>query len=166
MRSNPLPSLLCFLSLSFAVGLASDRANASATPRQSSAQPQTQSNDAQSNKAAVNPPQTNASGDSIIQVENWTKPKPGWLYVLDPKPDAGGPGGRVWLVDARHAHLAKDRHHQNQDAVLERSDWKNGTMLYATAPQKQSILVIDTAEMRQINVLKIGGAPTLALVAP
>jgi hypothetical protein len=62
--------------------------------------------------------------------------------------------------------LAKDRHHQNQDAVLERSDWKNGTMLYATAPQKQSILVIDTAKMRQINVLKIGGAPTLALVAP
>ena len=40
-------------------------------------------------------------------------------------------------------------------------------MLYATAPQKQSILVIDTARRyAQINVLKIGGAPTLALVAP
>src|SRR5580704_14899845 len=99
MRSNPLLSLLCFLSLSFAVGLAPDRANASAPVRQSGAPLQTQSNDAQSNKAAVNAPQTNASGDSRIQVENWVKPKPGWLYVLDPKPDTGGPGGRIWLLD-------------------------------------------------------------------
>jgi hypothetical protein len=34
------------------------------------------------------------------------------------------------------------------------------------APQKHSILVIDTVKMRQSNILKVGGAPTLALVAP
>lgn len=33
-----------------------------------------------------------------IAVENWTKPQPGWLYVLDPKPK-DGTGGRVWLID-------------------------------------------------------------------
>ena len=42
----------------------------------------------------------------------------------------------------------------------------DGKMLYAMAPQKHSILVIDTVKMRQLRVLKIGGAPTLALVAP
>ena len=42
----------------------------------------------------------------------------------------------------------------------------DGKMLYAMAPQKHSILVIDTVKMRQIRILKVGGAPTLALVAP
>lgn len=34
------------------------------------------------------------------------------------------------------------------------------------APRKQSILVIDTQTMRETHVLKVGGAPTLAVVAP
>jgi len=34
------------------------------------------------------------------------------------------------------------------------------------APKKDSILVIDTAKMREIRELKVGGAPALALVAP
>lgn len=42
----------------------------------------------------------------------------------------------------------------------------DGARLYATAPQKHSILVIDTVKMRQVRLLKVGGAPTLALVAP
>jgi hypothetical protein len=43
---------------------------------------------------------------------------------------------------------------------------KDGKTLYAMAPQKHGILVIDTATMHQIGVLKVGEAPTLALVAP
>jgi hypothetical protein len=39
-------------------------------------------------------------------------------------------------------------------------------MLYAMAPQKHSILVIDTVKMREVRELKVGGAPALALVAP
>jgi len=39
-------------------------------------------------------------------------------------------------------------------------------MLYAMAPQKHSILVIDAEKMRQIRILKVGGTPALALVAP
>jgi DNA-binding beta-propeller fold protein YncE len=42
----------------------------------------------------------------------------------------------------------------------------DGKMLYAMAPQKHSILVIDTLKMRQIGTLKVGGTPALALVAP
>jgi hypothetical protein len=42
----------------------------------------------------------------------------------------------------------------------------DGKTLYAMAPQKHSILVIDTVKMRQIGTLKVGGAPALAVVAP
>ena len=42
----------------------------------------------------------------------------------------------------------------------------DGKTLYATAPQKHSILVIDTAKMKETGILKVSGAPTLALVAP
>jgi hypothetical protein len=34
------------------------------------------------------------------------------------------------------------------------------------APQQHSILVIDTVKVRQTGVLKVGGTPALALVAP
>jgi molybdopterin synthase catalytic subunit len=43
---------------------------------------------------------------------------------------------------------------------------RDGKMLYAMAPQKHSILVIDTVKMHQTGILKVGGAPTLALIAP
>jgi hypothetical protein len=42
----------------------------------------------------------------------------------------------------------------------------DGKTIYATAPQKHSILVIDTGKMKQVSVLKVGGAPSLAIVAP
>ena len=42
----------------------------------------------------------------------------------------------------------------------------DGKVLYAMAPQKHSILVIDTVKMRQDRILKVGGAAALALVAP
>ena len=42
----------------------------------------------------------------------------------------------------------------------------DGKMLYAMAPQKHSIMVIDTVKNRHISTFKVGGAPTLALVAP
>jgi hypothetical protein len=42
----------------------------------------------------------------------------------------------------------------------------DGTKLYAMVPEKHSILVIDTEKKRQTGVLKVGGAPALAVVAP
>ena len=40
------------------------------------------------------------------------------------------------------------------------------TLLYAMAPRKHSILMMDTAQKRQVGILKVGGVPALALVAP
>ncbi|MGA2102629.1 MAG: hypothetical protein ABSG34_16095, partial [Candidatus Sulfotelmatobacter sp.] len=42
----------------------------------------------------------------------------------------------------------------------------DGKTLYAMAPEKHSILVIDTGRMKQVSVLKVGGTPALAIVAP
>jgi WD40 repeat protein len=36
---------------------------------------------------------------SLVEVENWTKPQAGWLYVLDPRPNVDDTGGHVWLLD-------------------------------------------------------------------
>jgi YVTN family beta-propeller protein len=47
-----------------------------------------------------NPPaQSEALEAPPITVESWIKPQPGWLYVLDPRPDVGENGGHIWLVD-------------------------------------------------------------------
>ena len=42
----------------------------------------------------------------------------------------------------------------------------DGRSLYAIAPEKHSILVIDAVRMKQVKILKIGGMPSLAIVAP
>jgi hypothetical protein len=92
------------------------------------------------------PKQTNASADSNIQVENWTKPKPGWLYVLDPKPDAVGPGGRVWLVDPEAGKaMGSIRTGDNADFALS----PDGSRLYVasiTDGDSSELAAIDTAE--------------------
>jgi hypothetical protein len=151
MRANPLPSLFCLLSLSFALGFAATPVQADALNAQISAPAQTQSNGAQSNKAQVDTAQvnaapTNASGDSNIQVENWVKPKPGWLYVLDPKPDAGGAGGRIWLVDPETGKVMGNiRTGDNADFALA----PDGSRLYVasiTDGDSSELAVIDTAQ--------------------
>ncbi|MGB7333577.1 MAG: hypothetical protein WBD25_19480, partial [Terriglobales bacterium] len=159
MRANPLPSLFCLLSLSFALGLAANPAHAVEPTGQSTATPQanvaqtneTQNNEAQSNKAQVNAPPTNAaptnaSGDSNIAIENWVKPKPGWLYVLGPKPDAGGPGGRVWLLDPETDKvMGSIRTGENPDFALA----PDGSHLYVasiTEGDSSELAVIDTAQ--------------------
>jgi hypothetical protein len=129
MRANLLPSLCCLLSISFATALAVRSARAGAPANGIGA-----------------PKQTNASADSNIQVENWTKPKPGWLYVLDPKPDAGGPGGRVWLVDPEAGKaMGSIRTGDNADFALS----PDGSRLYVasiTDGDSSELAAIDTAE--------------------
>jgi hypothetical protein len=158
MRANPLPSLLCLLSVSLALYFAASPAQAGAPTGQSSATTlahESQSNEAQSevqttetqnNKARVNAPQTNASEDSKIQVESWAKPKPGWLFVLDPKPDAGGSGGRVWLVDPETGKvMGSIRTGDNADFALA----PDGSRLYVasiTEGDSSELAVIDTAQ--------------------
>jgi YVTN family beta-propeller protein len=42
----------------------------------------------------------------------------------------------------------------------------DGSILYAMVPHRHSVLVIDTATMRETRTINVGGMPALALVAP
>jgi hypothetical protein len=129
MKANLLPSLFCLLSVSLAPAFAARPARAGALAGQISA-----------------PTQTNPSGDSKIEVENWVRPQPGWLYVLDPKPNAGGSGGRVWLVDPETAKvMGSIRTGDNPDFALS----PDGSRLYVasiTEGDSSELAAIDTAQ--------------------
>ena len=129
MKPSLLPFLFCLLAVSSSLGLTPRRARAGAPVGQNSA-----------------PTQTNASADAKIEVQNWARPEPGWLYVLDPKPDAGGPGGRVWLVDPETAKvMGSIRTGENPDFALS----PDGSRLYVasiTEGDSSELAVIDTAQ--------------------
>jgi hypothetical protein len=119
--------------------------------------------------------QTAASQDApaaaAITVENWSKPEPGWLYVLDAKPNQG-PGERIWLLDpASGKSMGSIRAGAAADFALS----PDGSRLYvASLAQKDAqgeapdtsqgdaseLAVIDTAEGK---ILKSGQVFSRAL---
>jgi hypothetical protein len=81
MKATLLKSLFYLLSVSSALGFAAYAVGQNSAPKST-------------------PSLSSASSaESKIQIENWTKPEPGWLYVLDAKRDVSSVGGRVWLID-------------------------------------------------------------------
>jgi hypothetical protein len=97
------------------------------------------------------PTQTRASDHWNIAVESWVKPVPGWLYVLDPKPDADGSGGRVWLLDPGTAKVMGGiRTGNNADFAL----GPDGSRLYVASllqGDSSELAVIDTAKGVVVN---------------
>jgi len=80
-----------------------------------------------------------------IAIENWARPVTGWLYVLDPKPDKGGRGGRIWLVDPDSSKvMGSIRTGDHADFALS----PDGGRLYVasvTDGDMSELAVIDTA---------------------
>ena len=140
MRANLLPSLLCFVSVSSALVFAAPPARVGAAAGQISA-----------------PTPTSASVPSNIDVEKWNKPESGWLYVLDPKPDVGGPGGRVWLIDPETAKvMGSIRTGDNADFALS----PDGSRLYVASvidADSSELAVIDTAQGVVLKGGVVGG---------
>jgi hypothetical protein len=128
MKANLLPTLFCLLCVFFAQGLVARPAGAAAPAGRINAQQN-----------------ANGSAASNIEVERWVKPKSGWLYVLDPKPD-GGPAGRVWLVDPETGKvMGSIRTGDNADFALS----PDGNRLYVasiTEGDSSELAVIDTAQ--------------------
>ncbi len=129
MKASLVPSMFFLLGVSFVLGSAAQPARAGAPAGQTS-----------------EPAKANASGDSNIEVENWAKPEPGWLYVLDPKPDAGGPGGRIWLIDPETGKvMGSIRTGDNADFALS----PDGSRLYVA-----SITEGDSSELAAIDTVQ------------
>lgn len=78
---------------------------------------------------------------SGIAVENWSKPQPGWLYVLDAR---SGPHSRVWLLDPETSKvMGSIRAGYDPDFALS----PNGNHLYLTSGERESgeLTVVDTS---------------------
>jgi hypothetical protein len=126
MRANLLTSVACFLFVSFTL-------RSVARPTHAGGQ-------------ISAPTQTHASAQSKIDIENWTRPQPGWLYVLDPKPEAGGPGGCIWLVDPETGKvMGSIRTGDNADFALS----PDGSRLYVA-----SVIEGDSSEMAVIDTVQ------------
>jgi hypothetical protein len=84
------------------------------------------------------------SETSEAATSGWTKPKRGWLYVLDPRSEPDHPGSRVWLVDPVSAKvMGSIRAGSDPDFALS----PDGTRLYVASGERESgeLAAIDTA---------------------
>jgi len=89
---------------------------------------------------------TRAASTSKIEIDSWTRPESGWLYVLDPKPNAGASGGRVWLIEPEAGKvMGSIRTGDNPDFAVS----PDGSRLYVASiieGDSSELAVIDTAQ--------------------
>jgi hypothetical protein len=88
---------------------------------------------------------------SEVRVDGWTKPQPGWLYVLDQMSESGRPGSRIWLLDPKTEKvMGSVRVGFDPDFVLS----PDGSRLYVASGEREAgeLSVIDTSrgEIRHI----------------
>ena len=94
------------------------------------------------------------------------------------------PDNRFYLDYGRDSSLRYDSATANQFRVFNTATWRtlgtirtsmpfwsasvasDGNSLYALAPKRHTLLVIDTKTMRQTRSIEVGGMPALAIVAP
>jgi hypothetical protein len=141
MNANRPTFLNCLLFLFLVLGLEAANAPACAQesgPNRGNEAPR-QTVDAVTQGAAQN----NPAEQSAIQVEKWSQPQPGWLYVLDPKP--GDAAGRIWLLDPQTGKvMGSIRTSASPDFALS----PDGSRLYvasSTGNDSNQLAVIDTA---------------------
>lgn len=81
---------------------------------------------------------------SEVSVDGWTKPQPGWLYVLDPRSEADHPGSRVWLLDPVTGKVKGSVLAGYDPDIALSSD---GSRLYVASGERESgeLAVIETA---------------------
>ncbi|HSZ61266.1 MAG TPA: hypothetical protein VK828_05695 [Terriglobales bacterium] len=107
------------------------------------ARPASPANQTDSPKQTDVAPANNTPSAFNINVENWVKPERGWLYVLDPKPDAPANGGRIWLLDPETGKtMGSIRTGNNADFALS----PDGFRLYVA-----SIIEGDSSELAVID---------------
>lgn len=144
------PFILCLLSFLITSGPATTRA---ATPQGTATQD-------------APPVQSGASEAPPIEVENWTKPNPGWLYVLDPRPNVGETGGHIWLLDPETGNvMGSIRTGYHPDFALS----PDGSRLYIasdTHVHSTVLAVVDTSSGEVLGGKPIQRRAEPALIPP
>ena len=103
MKSNLVTAASCLLAAIVAVGFAARPMLAAGQDQDNAPQKAEAAAPGQDQDSA--PQKAEAPAPSKTQVESWTKPQPGWLYILDPEPGAGRTGGRVWLIEPENGKV-------------------------------------------------------------
>ncbi len=96
-------------------------------------------------------PAPSASEESEVSVDGWTKPQPGWLYVLDPRSELARPGSRIWLLDPESANvMGSVRAGYDPDFVIS----PDGSQLYIASGERDSaeLAVVDTASGKVLHI--------------
>jgi DNA-binding beta-propeller fold protein YncE len=109
------------------------------------------------------PAQVGARQLPSVELENWTSPQPGWIYVLDPRPNVGETGGHIWLVDPESGQVMGGIHTgYHPDFALS----PDGTHLFIASDTRMKtteLAVVNTATGEVFGGPKILGrtVPTL-----
>lgn len=86
-----------------------------------------------------------------VSIDGWTKPQPGWLYVLDPRSESDHPGSRIWLLDPGSAKIMGSvRAGYDPDFALS----PDGRHLYVASGERDSaeLAVVDTASGKVLHI--------------
>jgi hypothetical protein len=91
------------------------------------------------------------SGTSTVKINDWTKPQPGWLYILDPRSEADHPGSRVWLLDPETGKV-KGSISAGYDPDFALSP--DGSHLYVASGEREfgELAVIETASGTVVHI--------------
>jgi hypothetical protein len=106
---------------------------------------------ASTSEAAAVPKSYGSSEASRVTVDGWTKPQPGWLYVLDPRSESDHPGSRIWLLDPETEKvMGSVRAGYDTDFALS----PDGSQLYVVSGERESgeVAVIDTASGKVLHI--------------
>jgi hypothetical protein len=86
-----------------------------------------------------------------VTMDRWTKPQPGWLYVLDPRSESDVPGSRIWLLDPETQKIMGSvQAGYEPDFALS----PDGSRLYVASGERESgeLAAIDTATGKVVHV--------------
>jgi YVTN family beta-propeller protein len=97
MKKTFTTCLFCIFTVSIAPGFAAARATGNG----------------ETDQQTTPPARVGTQQPTLVEVENWTKPQAGWLYVLDARPNVGDTGGHVWLLDPENGKVMGSIHTGN-----------------------------------------------------
>jgi hypothetical protein len=111
-------------------------------------------------------PQPNASDVPSVTVENWETPRPGWLYVLDPRPNVGETGGHIWLLDPESGKITGSIHTGYHPDFALSPDGAHLFIASDTRMNTTELAVLDTSTGEVFAGEKIAGRPVPTLIPP
>jgi YVTN family beta-propeller protein len=110
------------------------------------------------------PAQIGAQQIPSVEIENWNKPQPGWLYVLDPRPNVGETGGHIWLLDPESGQVMGGIHTGFHPDFALSPDGSHLFIASDTRMHTTELAVVDTSTGKIFGGPKIPGRAVPSLI--